>query len=307
MSSSPRLVGFALLASVLSVSPLWAQGRSSEPPPPARVPGAPAAVTAPAQPVHLTRESAEEKRQSLREVMRQYPPSLGRVLKSDPTLLTNQAYLAQYPMLASFLAANPEVAHNPTYYFDYVYLPGDERPRDAASQAMDLWRNTFEMVSVFVVTVFISGVVMWLIQTLLNHRRWLRVSKVQTEAHNKLLERFAGTNELLAYVQSPSGRRFLEAMPQAPDAAAATSFSAPVGRILLSVQVGVVLVAAGLGFQFVSGRVIDDMAQGLWVIGILAFALGVGFVMSGAASWVLSKRLGLFDPPSPIADRGEVR
>ena len=42
-----------------------------------------------------------------------YPPSLGRVLKLDPTLMTNQDYLAPYPELAAFLAQHPEVAHNP--------------------------------------------------------------------------------------------------------------------------------------------------------------------------------------------------
>ena len=38
----------------------------------------------------------------------------------------------------------------------------------------------------------------------------------------------------------------------------------------------------------------------LWVVGILALSLGVGFVLSAAVSWLLSRRLGLFERPEPV-------
>src|SRR5512136_3120267 len=47
------------------------------------------------------------------QVLQQYPPTLGQVLRLDPTLLTNQAYLEPYPALAAFLNQHPEIAHNP--------------------------------------------------------------------------------------------------------------------------------------------------------------------------------------------------
>ncbi len=148
----------------------------------------------------------------------------------------------------------------------------------------------------------------WLIKTLLNHRRWLRLSKVQTEVHNKLLERFAGTNELLAYVQSSPGRRFLEAAPIPVEAAPVDRpIGAPLSRILWSVQAGIVLVVGGFGFQYVSGRIIDEVAQGLWTIGVLGVAFGAGFIMAGGFSYVMSRRLGLLDtpPPLPASERGD--
>jgi hypothetical protein len=37
------------------------------------------------------------------------------------------------------------------------------------------------------------------------------------------------------------------------------------------------------------------VAQGLWAIGVLALALGVGFVLSALVAYVLSSRLGLFE------------
>ena len=60
------------------------------------------------------------------------------------------------------------------------------------------------------------------------------------------------------------------------------------------------LAAARLGLLFVSSRVVDEVAQPLFAIGVLALAVGAGFVVSAAASFLLSRRLGLFEaPPSP--------
>jgi hypothetical protein len=46
---------------------------------------------------------------------------------------------------------------------------------------------------------------------------------------------------------------------------------------------------------FVSRNAVPEVAQALWAIGILAVALGLGFVLSAAVAYVLSSRLGLFD------------
>jgi hypothetical protein len=139
----------------------------------------------------------------------------------------------------------------------------------------------------------------------LNHRRWLRLSKIQNEVHNKLLDRFAGTNELMSYVQSPAGRRFLEAAPIPLDDATDKPISAPLSRILWSVQAGIVLVIGGLGFQYVSRRAMEEVSEGLWTMGVLATAFGLGFIAAGAFSFVMSKRLGLFDTSARRAARGD--
>jgi hypothetical protein len=129
------------------------------------------------------------------------------------------------------------------------------------------------------------------------------VSRVQTEVHNKLLERFAGTGDLMAYVQSPAGRRFLESAPIPLDPGP-RSVAPPLGRILWSVQAGVVLSVVGLGFEVVSRRVVEDIGQPLALIGVLAIALGIGFILSGGASYVLARRLGLLEPVSGgVAER----
>ena len=48
------------------------------------------------------------------------------------------------------------------------------------------------------------------------HRRWSRLSKIQTDVHNKLLDRFTSNEDLLAYIQTPVGRKFLESAPIPP-------------------------------------------------------------------------------------------
>lgn len=256
----------------------------------------------------LQETDARQVREQLEALLMKYPPEVGRILKMDPTMLTNQQYLAQYPGIQQFIAAHPEVARNPSFYLEFVRISSDyTRPVDPQAQAIDMWRNAFDGVAVFSVAVFISGVLAWLVKTVLNHRRWLRTSRVLTEVHNKLLDRFAGTDELLTFVQTTAGRRFLEAAPIHVEASATERpVAAPLNRILWSVQAGIVLVVGGLGFQYVSGQVIPEVAQGLWTIGVLASAFGLGFILAGGFSFVISRRLGLLDPPaSAVGERGD--
>ena len=102
----------------------------------------------------------------------------------------------------------------------------------------------------------------WLIRTFIDYRRWLRLTRIQTDAHTKLLDRLTSNEDLMAYIQSPSGRRFLESAPIALDGGGSKPVSAPVSRILMSLQAGVVLVAGGFGFIFASGRALEDVGPG---------------------------------------------
>jgi hypothetical protein len=265
--------------------------------------GQPPPATAPA--VSLESDSRETRSQ-LQQIMQRYPPDLGRILRMDPTLLQSPTYLAQYPALSSFLAAHPEVVHNPRYYLEFVRDTYDYRePQDARTSAINMWRGFTEGFWILAGMTLVAATLYWLVKTTLNHRRWLRVSRVQTEVHNKLLDRFAGTGDLLTYVQTPAGRRFLEAAPIPLDAGPVETrpLAAPLSRILLSVQAGIVLAIGGAGFQLVSGNVIEELAQGLSIIGVLAMAFGVGFILSGVVSYLISRRLGLLESPGLLTAR----
>ena len=141
------------------------------------------------------------------------------------------------------------------------------------------------------------GLFTWLIRTFLDYRRWNRLSKVQTEVHTRLLDRFSSNEELMAYIATPAGSKFLQSAPISLDTGTnSRGMGAPLSRIMWSLQAGLVLAAAGCGLMIASGRVGEDAYLPIEIMGIFAAALGLGFAVSAAVSYVLSKKMGLLDP-----------
>jgi hypothetical protein len=250
-------------------------------------------------------QDAGRTRSDLRELLGHYPPTLPRVLRLDPTLFNNPAYLAPYPALVAFLQLHPEVAHDSAFYLDYVSTGGYTAP-DRSTQILNVWKDILAgLMGITIFGIFMATLV-WVVRSVMDYRRWHRLSKTQADVHGKMIDRLTANEDLLAYMQTPAGNKFLQSAPIALDGKKA--MSAPLGRILWSVQTGLVLAAGGLGLQFVSGRVDPDAAQPLFGVGVLAMALGLGFVVSALVSYVLSRRLGLFDPaPAPVVEPGPTR
>jgi hypothetical protein len=155
-------------------------------------------------------------------------------------------------------------------------------------------RNTIDGIGFLAGFLTVITLLYALLRQALEYRRWRRQIQIQTDIHTKLLDRMTNNQELLAYIETSAGRRFLEA-PMPLMAAQTPSMSiAPVARILWSVQIGVVVVAAGIGFWIARTSVDDvDLASVFQVMGSLAIAVGVGFVASAMLSWALSQRMGL--------------
>jgi hypothetical protein len=245
--------------------------------------------------------NAPQTQQRLQELLQQYPPTLGRVLALDPTLLNNDGYLQAYPQLDTFLAQHPEIAHNPSYFFDQQLRELSRRqydynePRLAVIRAVDQALGGFAFLAGFITVVL---TIAWIVRSVMEHRKWQRASKTHVETHTRLMERLTSNDELIAYMQSPAGRRFLEAAP-IPLESGPKMLNAPLGRILWSVQAGVVVAALGVGLIFASMRLGGSDAYNLGevpllVIGIAALAIGVGFFVSALMAYGLSHRLGLF-------------
>jgi hypothetical protein len=273
----------------LPLALLLVSGVSSQ----AQAPPAQPALPAPPVPfVGIEPSNAQWTRDRLSQLMQRYPPDLRNVLSIDPTLLSNQIYLAPYPALASFLNEHPEIARNPSFYFG----PAFNSEREGRSQVVEAWHSAisdFETLTGFVAAFILIG---WLMRSLMDYRRWIRQNKVQTEVHTRLLERLTGNDELLAYIQSPAGAKFLESSPITLDAGP-RNVSAPLGRILWTIQAGVVLIAGGVGLLMVGAKIADDAAPAFHALGILAVALGVGFVISAIISFMISRHLGLVEIP----------
>jgi hypothetical protein len=150
--------------------------------------------------------------------------------------------------------------------------------------------------SVFLVVVF---VLLWVLRVALDNRRWYRMVRVQTEVHTKLLDRFASSQELTAYMESDAGKRFLEAPRFDTQTGQPASF--PFGRILWSVQAGLIAGTLGCGLLYLRGKVPNGNSP-LLVFGTLAIMLGLGFILSAIASYFLSKHFGLLTRPEAEPD-----
>ena len=265
---------------------------------------APAAAQAPkveqrrAVPLVSPQMDAQATRESLMQILEKHPPSVGRVLKLDPSLMRSESYLASYPELRDFLAEHSEIPQNAQYYLEGVRVsPNDDyRPRN---EKLELFGAVLAGLAGFCAAGIVLGTLVWLIRTVLEQRRWSRLSKIQAEVHTKLMDRFSSNDELLTYVQTPSGRRFLESGPS-PLQEMAPAMAAPVSRILWSLQLGAVLLVAGIGLLFLSGRgSVFEAQEFFYIAGCMSTAVGAGFLVSAVAAYALSRRLGLLDRPAP--------
>ncbi|HEX6094742.1 MAG TPA: hypothetical protein VF432_00355 [Thermoanaerobaculia bacterium] len=241
------------------------------------------AETAPAR-------SSFEVRKELTALLKQRPPEVATILRLDPGLLSDDAFLAKYPEVRDFVTKHPEVRHNAGFYLEEFGVPVDHR--------RGLAENVIESLTIFAVFVFIAFALSWLVRTLIEQTRWNRLSRTQSEVHNKILDRFSTSNELLDYIRTPAGTKFLESAP-IPLHAESAPQNAPLSRVMWSIQIGVVIAAASIGVLLVSGRFEKESAQELFALGMIGASIGAGFIASAAVSLFLSRRLGLWQPTGP--------
>ena len=232
-------------------------------------------------------ENAWQTQQDLWRVMRQYPPAVGEIIQRDPSLLQKPDYMSAYPALAAFVEQHPEVTRNPGFYFGtYEY-----RQRSSTDRAYNMMEDILGGLAGLTAGLMVLSVFIWLVRTIVDHRRWLRTSKVQVEMHTKLLDRLTTNEDLMAYAKSPAGSRFLESTPISLEAESRAS--APVGRIIWSMQAGIVLMALGGGLLWVQKDAIEEVRQGISVIQAIVGSVGVGLIVSAVVAYVVSGRLGI--------------
>jgi hypothetical protein len=244
-----------------------------------------------------------EVREQLTRLLEQHPYELWMILKLDPTLLTNNAFMSGYPEVQEFVAEHPEIPKNPRFYLAQFNSPAQDR------SVLDDVFEALAVVGGIGLTVFALA---WLIRTLIEQRRWKQLSRTQSEVHNKILDRFNTTEQLLEYIRTPAGSKFLESAPiplhvERPPSGRTSTLA---GRIMWSVQLGVVIAIVGLGMLLLSAVFEKESSQGLFALGTIALCVGVGFIASAAVSLKLSRRLGLWEdgaPPEAIDGTGPVR
>ena len=245
-------------------------------------------------------QGIDKTRGELHSILEQYPPKLGEVLRMDHSLLSNESYLSPYPDLRTFLQKHPEVLRDP----DYFVGNSSNELQDLRNQLELNFRRQDSAVERIVDVVFPLSlllmaimVLMWLVRSVSDHRRWLRVWRAQSEAHSKLMDRLTTNEQMLAYLQSPAGKKFFESSSMPVDFGPRPSV--PAGRIIWSVQVGLVLALGGIALQLVKGdpQLSPDDISGIHILSVVAIGLGISFIVGAATSYMISAKLGLLEQP----------
>ena len=249
----------------------------------------------------MSKDGVVETREQLMSLLRM-SPTLATVIANDPSLLANQEYIARNnPELAKFLEVHPEVVRNPDFYLFADITASHGRRVDALQRKLwpDRFRDNDAPLSDFMKVLLPSlgflvllGALLWLIRTLIDNRRWGRIFKMQSEVHGRLIERFSSNEELLGYMGTEAGKRFLEAAPIPVDFDRDRRVPAVLSRVLLPLQAGVVMTLLGAGLLGLRHS-LPEIAAPLLVFGMVVLMPGLGLIVSAVITWILAGRLGL--------------
>ena len=216
------IVAWLLLAPALT----WAQTGLQTPTTPPSAPSTPVRVSSDAERAAeraaLEAGGAPATRDDLWQILRQYSPAPRRGHPARPDAPGSRRTTWRRTRCSSrFLERHPEIRRSPSYYFGDVSFRSFRvlSPEERAIESFDEMMAGIGA-SLLGIAVVLSGLV-WMIRTLVDHRRWLRQSRVQVEVHSKILDRMTTNEDLLAYAKTPAGSRFLESAPIDPGTTAA--------------------------------------------------------------------------------------
>ena len=145
------------------------------------------------------------------------------------------------------------------------------------------------------VTALVFGVVIitclaWVAVTVVRELKERANTRTRADIYNRLIDKFGTAPEFIAFLQSDAGLKFIEENT-------VQTAVAPLGKILISIQIGVVLTLLGSGL-LVTGNVFGESLGGdlyivLTVGGIVGLMIGVGLLISAGISYRLCKAWGM--------------
>ena len=146
------------------------------------------------------------------------------------------------------------------------------------------------------VFITIALVIGWSIRTLAAERTARALLTAQSDLHSRLLDRCSSAQELATYLESDLAKKMFDLR--------LLHRSEPFARLLAAVRTGILVIAAGIGLLLVTGMIPGHARDGFTVLGTLCVVVGTGFLVSGAVSYWLAKRLGLVGSPEPEESQG---
>ncbi len=138
----------------------------------------------------------------------------------------------------------------------------------------------------------------WIVTAVVKAFKEKSILRTRAELYNRLLDKFGSAAEFVDYLESETGRQFVDEIT--------VQGAAPTGKILGSIQKGVVMMLVGFGL-LVLGNLFDknlggDLFIALIVGGTIALMLGIGFLISTAVTYRLSKSWGLIGADAKSKD-----
>jgi hypothetical protein len=103
-----------------------------------------------------------------------------------------------------------------------------------------------------------------------------RTAQYRSEVQMKMIERFGSAAEFTQFLESPTGKEFLnEPRKTARE------------RALGGIRTGIILLFIGVGFAF---AYFSEHDTGWFIPAFIMIGLGVGFLISAAVSWKMAKQ-----------------
>jgi hypothetical protein len=144
--------------------------------------------------------------------------------------------------------------------------------------------QVFDAFIPMVVSVGLFALIAWIVFVIADGRRRREHLKVTSDFNTKILEKMGSTAEFGAFLDTEGGRRLMKTLTvEGPSAKT---------RMLGSTQTGIVCTSIGIA-MLILGGIFYYLRDGLWVMGGIITACGIGFLVSTLASYRLSKTLGL--------------
>ena len=140
----------------------------------------------------------------------------------------------------------------------------------------------FGVVGVTGLVVLLIGFSAWIVS-----RRRQEQARAQFDIQRRMLEKFESASEFVAFLNSESGRKFLDTV--------SIETVSQAGRIFGSIQKGAIFTLMGIVGLCIVAYDIDDLIP-LAVPSGIALATGLGYLVSAFASYRLSKQWGLLPP-----------
>ena len=128
----------------------------------------------------------------------------------------------------------------------------------------------------------------WVVFVIVDGFRRRQQVRLAAEFQTRLLERIGSAREFGEFMSTESGARFLDAISVDRNAAQT--------GILRTLQFGIVSLVMGFAvFVLARGK---SYAEGLLIVATISVALGASLLLASALSYLLSKRMGMFDRKS---------